>query len=59
VTTVRGLTREDRRMLLEERRDLCAMLRRPRPFYMGAVEWAQDRAATRARIAEIDEELLS
>jgi len=54
---VRGLSRDDRRMLTEEARELRARLAQGRPSWFPAVEWARDCAATRARIREIEEEL--
>lgn len=46
-----------RRMLLDERRALRAALTERRPEWFGVVEWARDRAAIRARLREIDEEM--
>ena len=57
MTVVRGMTREDRRMLVEEARELRARLAQSRPSWFPVVEWARDCAATRARLREIDEEL--
>jgi len=57
VTVVRGLSRVDRRMLVEEARELRARLAQGRPSWFPVVEWAQDRAAARARLREIEEEL--
>lgn len=71
MTVVRGLSREDRRMLEDERRGLRAALegyRRARegwppadPSYpaLGTLEYATVVRETRARLAEIEEEMAS
>jgi hypothetical protein len=46
-----------RRMLRDEARALRQALTEPRPAWLPVVEWAQDRAAIRARLREIEEEL--
>lgn len=51
------LSPAERRMLLDERRELAARLRAPRPSWMDVLTYAADCRATRERLAEIEEEL--
>jgi hypothetical protein len=47
----------DRRMLLDEQRELRAHLTRPREPWLDVLSYAAERRATRARLGEIAEEL--